>query len=76
METFEIWMEGYAATGQSNTASLLSTEVAYNWDEAVAKYMVMHPDEVDVREKDGIKIYSVWACRLFDNEVDARKSFG
>lgn len=76
MKTFEIWCEGYAITGNSADASLLGTETATTWDEAVEKYMVKNPDTIDVREANGVKVYTDWGCRLFDNESDARKSFG
>jgi len=76
MKKFEIWCEGYAVTGNRAEASLLGTEIANTWDEAVQKYMDKNPDKIDVREANGVKIYTDWGCRLFDNEDDARKSFG
>ena len=43
MKTFEIWCEGYSITGNSVDASLLGTETARTWDEAVEKYMAKKP---------------------------------
>lgn len=76
MRKFEIWCEGYIITGNSADASFLGTEMAETWDEAVQKYMDKNPNRIDVRDVDGVKIYTDWGCRLFDNEIDARKSFG
>lgn len=72
----EIWSEGFAVTGQSAPAELLGIEEADNFDQAVEQYMEKHPKRIDVREHNGKKIYTDWGCLLFDNESDARKSFG
>ena len=82
----EIWMEGYRATGESATANMLNQYHADSFDEAMKLYMEDNPGDVDVkkipknsksvRDYSFTKQYSIWACRLFDNETDARKSFG
>ncbi len=72
MAKFEIWVEGYAATGQSGEAMCLGIETANTWDEAVEKYMQKHQGKI-TKDSRG---YTDWGCRLFDNETDARKSFG
>ena len=72
MKIFEIWVEGYAVTGNSAGASLLGKYEAETWNEAVKSYMKDNPGRIDVRG-DG---YTDWGCRLFDNEADARKAFG
>jgi len=82
----EIWMEGYRATGESSTATMLNQYHADSFDEAMKLYMEDNPGYVDVkkvgknsksvRDDSFTKEYSIWACRLFDNETDARKSFG
>lgn len=82
----QIWMEGYAATGESATASMIGEYEAIDWDDAVRQYKEQYPHHVDtkrvpkniksVRDDSFTKIYSIWACRLFDNAADARKSFG
>jgi hypothetical protein len=83
---FEIWVEGYRATGEEGSATFLGKFPGNTFDEAVENYKIAHPGTVDTREayaprnEDGVmpivKIHSIWACRLFDNEADARKSFG
>lgn len=82
----EIWMEGYRATGESSTATMLNQYHADSFDEAMTLYMEDNPGDVDVKkipknsksvqDSSFTKQYSIWACRLFDNETDARKSFG
>lgn len=74
MKKFKIWMEGYAATGESGSAHYIGSAEGETFEEACKNY----------RDKEGKplgldKHYhypSIWACRLFDNEQDARKSFG
>ncbi len=89
MKEFEVWSEGYRATGEGAEASLLGTYTAETFDDAVAAYLSDHPQQRQYygnkqryaeRSADGIMQvvtwHTIWACRLFDNEADARKSFG
>ena len=74
MKDFEIWIEGYLCTGMEgkpSTAQFLGTEKANSFREAVLIYYVRNPSRTFVPEK-----LEDWGCRLFDNEYDARKSFG
>lgn len=70
---WEVWSEGFVATGESGTARLMGTIDAKTFAGACrlmakrehwgAYFRLMpHP--------------SFWGCRLFDNEADARKAFG
>jgi hypothetical protein len=76
LKTYEIWVEGYACTGQSATASLVGSSEGRTFREACLAYAVSKKHE------DGFINYfnpvdcSYWGCRWFDNETDARKSFG
>lgn len=86
-QTFEIWMEGYRATGERGTAQMIGTGIGDTFDEAVKDYMKWNPkhgieengrsryvsDEVYKNRRSN---WNIWACSLFDNEADARKSFG
>jgi hypothetical protein len=77
---YEVWTEGYAATGEHGTAFqlTLSTELRTKWrgdtfEEACRN--AMKSLEWDMSYYDpGRNTY--WACRFYDNEKDARKSFG
>lgn len=72
MKQWTIWCEGFAATGQSGTASRLGTACAETFQEAC--------DKVGAKlEQPGLyssKSRAYWGCRMFDNEADARRSFG
>jgi len=84
---WEIWTEGYAATGESCTAFKLGEYWADSFDEAVEKYNEKHPTTgavqftkesfiSDEAYKTRRSNWNIWACALFDTEEEARKSFG
>lgn len=105
MKEYEIWMEGYAATGESGAAHCCTVKdadyihgnmgtpykiKADSFIEACEIYERETNDKLD-RNSDGklrlsgsevftqdgmIHVPMIWACRLFDNEGEARKSFG
>ena len=66
---FDIWSEGYAATGESNTAMYHGTVYAPTFKKACDIYF---KDNSFYDPKD----LTFWGCSLFDNEADARRSFG
>lgn len=102
IKEWEIWIEGYAATGERSTASYVGKAMGETFDDAVKNYR--YPEDVkkvwalpsedpilikkgsplnldtDQDEPDGFRRHGgklcSWACRYFDNEADARKSFG
>ena len=88
MRTFEIWMEGYIATGESSGANLIGTGEGETFDDAVKDYMFNNPVDhgiainernryiSDEAYKNRRSNWNIWACSLFDNETDARKAFG
>lgn len=95
---FEIWCEGYAATGERGAAYYYGKSFGETFDEAVINFR--HPEDLkadwggitltvkgqplnldkDEKQPDGYRRHGgrlcSWACRFFDNEEDARKSFG
>ena len=84
---FEIWAEGYSASGESGTAQMIGKGLGSTFDEAVKDYMGKNPNHginENVRNRyisdesynKRRSNWSIWACCLFDNEADARKSFG
>ncbi len=81
MPHFDIWAEGYLATGMEGipaTAIKLATWVeGYSFDDAVRKWF-NDPFYGSRRQKGygyNPKTNSSYT-RLFDNETDARRSFG
>lgn len=75
MKTFEIWAEGYSATGEYSPATFLGRFEGDTFRDAVIAWKNTLKDEHSIRCVD-VDNLSFWACRLFDNENDARKSFG
>lgn len=98
MKKFQVWIEGYAATGEHSPASLIGEVEAENFDEACIKLCGDKLDKNDdgsyIRSKiishapaagkertdwfmdDNIGNFSIWSCKLYDNEKEARKYFG
>lgn len=86
MKEYEIWIEGYAATGERAGASYLGKAIGETFAEACRNFR--EPEDVfnmgiQIRKKgDPLKLDehypypSIWACRLYDNEADARRFFG
>jgi len=84
---YEIWMEGYAVTGNQSDAQMIGEYEADSFDEAVeklnqeavekyGKVSAVKGGLLDSETTKPIDNWTIWGCRLFDNEVDARKSFG
>jgi hypothetical protein len=73
MTEYQIWMEGYNVTGNSATAKFIGQYEGVDFKGACANAMKDYPlaDHYYSPERN-----SYWGCRLFDNEADARKSFG
>jgi hypothetical protein len=74
----EVWIEGYLATGMEDIpakASLLGTVDAASFKDACDSLC----SDKDWQLRNGTydpENLTVWGCRLFDNYVDASKSFG
>jgi len=72
---YEIWIEGYQATVDNNVAQCLARDqVANSFKEACVNFA--KTTTVKQYGTYNEKNNSFWGCRLFDNETDARKSFG
>lgn len=86
MKEYEVWIEGYAATGQSGRHDFVGKVKAKNFKEACAKAMwkrvldCYFGDEGKAKEEYD-RYYdkernSYWGCRFFDNEEESARSFG
>lgn len=76
-KSFDIWVEGYSATGQSSGATLMGTVTAVSFDEAVKAHVAkLNKSSADYYRRSDDGKWTMWGCRLFDNERDARKSYG
>lgn len=75
MKAFEVWSEGYAATGEHGSAQLHGIFVGETFRDAVENCVkTWLPSEV--RQYYNAERLTYWGCRFFDNETDARKLFG
>lgn len=75
MEMHEVWAEGYRASGDSAGARLLGRVEADTFAEACDKLC----SPADWQRQNGNydpQRRTVWGCRLFNNEADARRAFG
>ena len=70
---FEIWQEGYRATGDQAPASKAGEAEGDNFKAACEEFAHANPEWA--KYFDSARM-THWGCRLFDNEADARKSFG
>lgn len=73
MKTFDIWAEGYAATGNRSGATLMGSARGENFKGACDAYAAMNPRFAAYYDPERL---THWGCRLFNNEHDARKAFG
>ena len=71
---YEIWREGFAFSSEERgTADFLGTEEGENFIDACMRFAIRKGTSFYL-DHDGVP--TDWGCRLFDNELDARKSFG
>jgi hypothetical protein len=70
---YDVWIEGYAVTGQQDTAQLLGSSDKHNFEEACEEVLKTAGWDMSYWNPERC---THWGCRLFDNETDARKSFG
>lgn len=73
MRNFEIWCEGYIIQGNRDGASLLGTAAGETFKDAAISLFRSNGDSRCDFIADSM---TYWGCRLFDNEIDARKNFG
>lgn len=69
MRQYEIWSEGYITNGERAGAHFHGRAMGDTFAEACRR---LFKDDYNYDDEKGTH----WGCRLFDNEDDARKSFG
>lgn len=73
---FEIWSEGYRAQGNESGAHKHGEAEGENFVDACRNFFADEkPDEMGWTYFDAER-NTYWGCRLFDNEGDARQSYG
>ncbi|MCU4630532.1 hypothetical protein KTJ53_12700 [Acinetobacter variabilis] len=71
---FQVWLEGHEATGSKTKAVLLGDYEAESFSEAIKEACLKNKMDSRYLSLDAEPSY--WGCRFFDNENDARKTFG
>ena len=72
MKKFDLWMEGYRATCEGSDATYIGTYYADTFEEACKMYAKFKG--ITLGTHGGM--LADWGRRIFDNEDDARKSYG
>lgn len=70
---YEIWSEGYEATGESGEAYCHGIGEGKDFKDACKNFAKEDKDFAFYFNENSM---SYWGCKLFDNEFEARKSFG
>lgn len=73
MKTWSIWMEGYAATGNSAGASFVGESEGETFLEACINYYKINDPENKYYDPNR---NTYWGCNHFDNQIDAIKTYG
>lgn len=83
MKKYDIWIEGFLASGMEGEPEharlLVSGAEGEDFADAVRRWYGKDPEGNEERYgalsiRNGVP--SLWGCRLYDNESDARRSFG
>jgi hypothetical protein len=73
MRKIEVWVEGYAATGERGGCWFAGVAEANTLHEAAEK---VAKENRDFRNSyDPVK-HTWWGCRIFESRCEAQKSFG
>ena len=74
LKSFNVWLEGYAATGERAGATFKGTWSGTSFKNACANWVASLPkDQQSYYDADR---NTYWNCRFFDNERDARECYG
>lgn len=79
---YEIWSEGYAATGERGYAFFHGKMTGKSFNEACIRFFEMKDSDFrNGMDAENAELFDAeqltyWGCRLFPTEAEARKSFG
>lgn len=73
MRHFDVWCEGYIANGDRGIATKLFRGIGNSLKEVCEERAKTDEEFARYFNADSM---AYWGCRIFDNESDARKSFG
>lgn len=74
-KVWELWSEGYVASGGVQTATFHGEFEGKTFEDAIQAFKNTLTDQRDI-DCVHVKDKNFWGCQFFDNEDDARKSFG
>lgn len=73
---FDVWMEGYSATGQYCPHEFVGKAIAKDFKTACAIAVKERYGEEEFNKYYDADRCSYWGCRCFDNEEDASRLCG
>ena len=73
MKKFDIWSEGFAATGENGEATFHGTISGEDFEDACCRFCSESEDFSGYFNQTSL---TYWGCRLFDNEAEARSRYG
>ena len=76
MKNYEVWTEGYTATGENSKATFHGIFLGSTFKDAVYNYIKTLSKGSQQYFKENNSELRFWGCRFFDNEIDARKNYG
>lgn len=75
MKNFDLWLEGWHATGGGNDATYLGRWKGRTFEDACDAW-AHHKPARRLPDYHRNPYPKYWGCKIYDNEKDARASFG
>ena len=76
MEKYQVWVEGYVATGNSASATYLGEYEGTCFEDACLKACLDKYGAKETANFYDANRNTYWGCHFYNNGTDARKSFG
>ena len=73
LKQYNIWSEGFRTNGEASSAFFIGTSFGSNFKEACNNFAIK---DANFKKYYSSNDLTYWGCKLFDNEADARVSFG
>ena len=73
IKQYQIWTEGYVVTGGSSTATYHGLSKGETFKQAVENFIEENDWDKKLYNSERL---TYWGCKFYDNEADARKTFG
>lgn len=76
MEKYKVWLEGYVCTGQRAGAEYLGEFEGTSFEDACLKASLAKFGPKETANFYDTNRNTFWGCHFYNNESDARKTFG